>query len=429
MALFNKAKERPEEAALDLVLAHLEDLQRTRGAVLLLDAKAREFNGVLAKVDEEARSCTVAIQGRPAGLAKGDPASLVFLADGVRLRAASRIQELGGASVTLELPKALELHERRKAVRARLNPKEGASVSALSGLFEGIGLVGPIENLTGSGARIRIDKAMEIKGERKLPVGEAIVQPGHAFMLVKINHVPKCPPVMETEGSAVYVDAKGGAVCLGIRFGRPYPAAARFAEERAGTLPTTVPPKARRKPRSEEDPQEAPAVQAKEPPPPPTPPVPAERPAAPAPAAGGTASAPPAARPPVSPVLRLKKRARPVVVFAEGEQAQRLAGLLAADGYGRVLVAGDFGEAQAALLQPNVALLFLDMGASLLECLQFLAELREGQVATPPILLAAEEVSRALALAAQRAGVARILVKPYALDEDLLAVLDRVLEA
>lgn len=437
MALFGKGREQGEEDGLEQVLAHLEDLQRCRTQVTLLDGRAREFGGVVAGVDEEARTCLVQLQGKPAGLAKGDPAALVFVTEGVRIRAQSRIEQLGATAVTLALPKGLELHERRKAIRARLNAKEGASISALSGLFEGIGLVGPVENITGEGARLRIEKAMEIKGERKLPVGEAIVRPGHAFMLVKINHVPKCPPVMETEGRVAYVEARNGVVCLGITFGRSYPAAARFAEERAGAVPTRVPSKARRRPREEAEAPE-PAVAAAQAParvPDPAPPADRAEPTVPRPSPPAVREpdpppgpAIPSVRPPATPVLRLKKRSRPVVVFAEAEQGHRLAELLAGDGYGRVLLAANFGEAQAALLQPNVGFLLVDMGTSLLDCLQFLGELRAGQLPLPPILLAADEVSRSLALAAKRVGAAQVLVKPYALDDHLLGILEGLLE-
>ena len=51
-----------------------------------------------------------------------------------------------------------------------------------------------------------------------------------------------------------------------------------------------------------------------------------------------------------------------------------------------------------------------------LDALQFAAQLKHSHPLLPPIILAVEEASAAIVMAAQRNGIAQILVKPYTLD-------------
>ena len=120
MAMFGLKKSKSSEGS-ELVLAYLEDAQRVRATVFAVDPKAREIPASLVIVGEE--RVTVSIQGRVMA-EKGEPISLLFYLDGLRLKATGKLQELKTGTLVMELPSSIELAERRKKARARLNQRE-----------------------------------------------------------------------------------------------------------------------------------------------------------------------------------------------------------------------------------------------------------------------------------------------------------------
>jgi CheY-like chemotaxis protein len=78
-----------------------------------------------------------------------------------------------------------------------------------------------------------------------------------------------------------------------------------------------------------------------------------------------------------------------------------------------------------ALEQPGISLVVIDGGVAELkgmELADFLQQ-RLGE-SKPPVLLAAETVQTVMVLAAKRAGVDQILVKPYDHDENLATMIE-----
>jgi CheY-like chemotaxis protein len=353
------------------------------------------------------------------------------------------VADARASQVLVSLPEALELKERRSQPRARLNPKEGATLTALTGLFEGVGITGLVENLSEGGARVRVEKAMNLKGEKRLPLSAILVPPGQPFMLVKLNHAPKCPAVMELEGRAVFLDQNAGGLVMGIAFGPPKAdvttALRGLVASRTVPIPAALPPKARRKPEAapvepglaggglgEHRPAGSGPKAPKEPDPAHEETRPADarppEPAAAAPAQAGTPEALPAAR--NEAILRLRKRSRAVVALAPTPAfADQMKAFLREQGFGRVLVTTERAELQEHLQQPNLAVLFLDGNLGNLDALHLVNDLQNSLPALPPTILAVEEASTSLVLAARRHGVAQVLVKPYALDAAFCAAL------
>jgi len=141
--------------------------------------------------------------------------------------------------------------------------------------------------------------------------------------------------------------------------------------------------------------------------------------APPAPATPPEAAAPPEAAPaPKNEALvRLKKRSRAVVALAPSPAfGDLLKEHLQEEGYGRVMVTHNSREFLENLQQPNLALVFIDGNFSTLDALQFASHLNTVNPNLPPIILAVEEASAAVVLAARRNGVSQILIKPYSLD-------------
>ena len=146
-------------------------------------------------------------------------------------------------------------------------------------------------------------------------------------------------------------------------------------------------------------------------------------PAAAAPPAESAGSSEPAA-PRNTPLLRLKKRARAVLIWGDQRLSGFLADHLSEDGYGRVIAIEKLDELEACLPLPNLGLIMVDREGPVLETLEGLGRFTELLGTLPPVVLAAEELSRPLVIAATRQGVTQLLVKPYALDEALSAMVE-----
>ncbi|MBK9797858.1 MAG: hypothetical protein IPP58_15530 [Holophagaceae bacterium] len=433
MAMFGSKKAKPSEGS-ELVLAYLEDAQRVRATVIALDPKGREIPASLVAVTEE--RVTLSIQGRVMA-EKGEAVSLIFFLDGLRLKAKGRLQELKTGTMILELPTAIELAERRRQPRARLNQREGATAIALTGLFEGIGLTGSIDNISEGGLCLKVGRAMNVKTQGPMHLGPNLISVGEPFMLIKLSKLPKCP-LIELAGVATHVASEGGILSVGIAFeagksGLLGPVKA-LVSSRASAIPATVPPKARRLQEPKAEPGEAPIelasprpVQAKtsEPTPAPEPPPapsaePAPAPPAPAPEAQAAAEAPElSAR--GSALLRMKKRARSILLaMPSGPDRDALAVFLSLDGYGKVRVAATLTELLECLEEAQ--LVFVDGGVAELQGLALATLIRQRLEA--PVLLAEASVDSELVLGAQESGVAQVLVKPYDLDEDFLNLIE-----
>lgn len=435
MALFGYGKEKKGSGQADLVLAYIEDAQRVRTPFKLSSGKGAEITAHLIGLSTENGLATFQLQGVLAG-DKGTPILATFILDGLRVGGRFSIVSSRSGQVDLALPEELEVLERRKKPRAKLNPREGATLTALSGIFEGTGMTGIIENLSETGARIRVERAMEIKGERKLSLHTSLIQPGHDFGILRLSKLPKLSGAWECSGQGIYMDGGSAALFLGVSF-NSFPAEALGAlrsliGSRVAPTPTVLPPKTRRstEPELAAPPRPAePAPKPKEPEPTPVPEVPAPSSSA----KEEAATEPPAAEEPVPPrnpaLLRLKKRSRTVVVVATPGNAHRylLVDHLTEEGYGKVLVAQTLQELLGLLEESSPNLLVIEDGVAELQGLELVEAMHRIHDELPPIVLALEEISTATVLAARRMGVASLMVKPYELDEGFSAVLEGAL--
>ncbi|HJV89222.1 MAG TPA: response regulator [Holophagaceae bacterium] len=426
--LFGKDKD--DRGDSDLALAYLEDAQAKRLTLTLIDPKGRELPAHVQAVLEDRVSFSA--QGLMP-VEKGDKFSALLVIDNLRVRIKLRAHEIKNGVLQVAPPTEIELAERRKKPRARLSAKEGATGTALTGLFEGIGATGSIENISEGGFRLKVEKAMEIKGERKLHPSQNLMTPGTPLMMVKLSKLPKAPN-LEVDGKVAYAQMDGPTLYLGITFANEQSVLRGLVSSRTSSIPSTVPPKARR---AAEKPREA------EPPrPEPRPEAPAAPAAAPAPAPLAAAPAPPAEHPAPAPangnghaepkqdrsaaLSNLKKRTRAILVAMEDHPDRDwLLSFLLDQGYQRVILAGTLTEILEALEQPGLSLIVIDGGVAELKGMELADFLKQrlGE-SKPPVLLAAETVQTVMVLAAKRAGVDQILVKPYDHDENLAAMID-----
>jgi CheY-like chemotaxis protein len=440
MALFGLSKDKKEDPSSDQVLAYLEEALRRRTPFLLFDSKERETPAHLVGLDEVAGTATFQYQGNLAA-DKGARITPVFILDGLRIGNPCKCLAVRAGQVDVALPEDLLILERRRHPRVRLNPKEGATLTALSGLFEGIGVTGVIENISEGGARVRVERAMEAKGERKLAPHANLLPKGHPFDLIKVSKLPRIPGKYECPGKAVYLDGGGGGLVMGVSF-KAFPSEALGAlrslvSGRVAASPTTLPAKTRKAPdpeppeekrekavapESHKTPEKEAVAAAPTQPPEPIAVVPeADLPL--------TELAPESSPPRNQALIRLKKRSRTMLVAADPEE-EGIAALVAhlqGEGYGRILVAGTLGELFGALDEPGLGLLFIDRGVAELAGLTLVETLQEVREDLPPILLALEALSAEDVVAAQESGVAHLMVKPFALDEDFSRLVENVL--
>ncbi len=438
MAMFGMKKTKPSEGS-ELVLAYLEDAQRVRATLLLVDHRGREVPATFVSVMDD--KVIVAPQGALT-VDKGGEVNLLFIQEGLRFKAPTRLLEAKPGSATLEVPSSIALAERRKKPRARLNPREGATVTVLTGLFDGVGMNGTIENISETGICVRVDRAMDVKTQRKMHMGANMLQVGQPLMLIKMVKLPKCP-TLELGGTVAWLDASQG-VLLGIAFepGKEgmLGSVRSLVASRAGAIPTSVPPKARRqseanreeeqekytpKPTAKKEPEPAPKVEpepvAEAAPPPPEPPAVAVPASAPEPI-----PEPPPVDDRSQALLRVKKRARGLLLaMPAGSERDALATFLSGDGYGRVLCAATLTELLEHVGRPGIHLILVDGGVAELQSLALASFLRSSlDDAMPKVVLAEDSVDAELVLGAQEVGVAQILVKPYDLDLEFRRMLE-----
>ena len=424
-------KDKGDSGGSDLAMAYLEDAQARRTPLLLVDPKGRELPAQIQSILEDRVGLTAS------GLMpvdKGDRFSLLMIHEGLRLRIKLRAHELKNGVLQVAPPTEIELAERRKKPRARLNLKEGATGTLLTSLFEGTGVTGALENISEGGFRLKVEKAMEIKGERKLHIAQNLLPPGTALMLIKLSKLPKAPN-LEVEGRVAYAQMDGATLYLGVTFNAEQSALKGLVASRASAIPTAVPPKSRRSQERtrEEEPAEASPAERPRPNGEPTASAPSS-PSAPSTATPEAAPAPEAA-PPEPKVDRgaalnaLKRRTRAILLAMEDSpERDWLQSFLQDQGFQRIHAAGTLTQFMEALEQPGLSLVLIDGGVAELkgmELADFLGQrLGEGK---PPVLLAQENMSAVIVLAARRARVEQLLVKPYELDATLTAMVDGLL--
>lgn len=443
MAMFGTKKAKSSESS-ELVLAYFEEIQRLRVSLSIVDGRGRAVPAALGSVSDE--RLVVSPQG-PLTVDKGASLDLFFILDGLRFKASTKLLENKPGLVALDLPSGISLAERRKKPRARLNSREGATAIALTGLFDGVGLNGSIENISEGGLCIRVEKVMEVKTQRKMHMGANVLAVGQPLMLIKLNKLPKCGPI-ELAGTVAWVDASQGLL-VGITFEKGKESllgpVRSLVTSRTTAIPTSVPVKTRRTqeappepeepyqrpvPKREPEPEEpmaqaapgnqaapeAPAPEAKSAPEPKPAPEPEPGPATPAHAPDERSLA----------LLRVKKRSRGILLaMPAGPDRDAVAAFLSEDGYGRVLLSDTLSNLLEQVERPGIHLIFVDGGVAELQDLALASLLRHKLAdAMPPVVLAEASVDAELVLGAQETGVAQILVKPYDLDTEFQRMIE-----
>jgi len=249
MALFGSGKDKQKNQANPIVMAYLEDAQMIKSPAMLLDSHKNEIPCNIVAIQEDSNQLHLQLHANLFA-DKGTKVGFIVIIDNMRILGSSKIQEVRPGSAIIDIPDSFELHERRKKQRAKVNPREGTTATLLSGLFDGIGITGLIENMSETGLRVKVEKAIEIKTEKKITVSSRTLKVGQIFPIVKISKIPQCIATIECGGKVVYIEVTNGVSYIGLSFEELKSEYVRiiekFVSNRNSPPPTSLPPRVRK---------------------------------------------------------------------------------------------------------------------------------------------------------------------------------------
>ncbi len=203
------------------ILAYLECLFRL-GSELLMHLPGDSLAPcpvVLDEISEGKGTFTIRLRKQPAREpGKGMPTEFWFNLDGLRFLA--RAECVGRPSPLkneFRLPECISHAERRGGGRVRFNLREKAQVLALESLFEGTGLSGQLLNLGRGGCAFRVEKAIDIRSDKKLTPSASLVRPGREVGLIRLKEIPKVP-LMDLAGVVSHGETRSEGLVVGLAF-------------------------------------------------------------------------------------------------------------------------------------------------------------------------------------------------------------------
>ncbi len=117
-----------------------------------------------------------------------------------------------------DLPTVLALADRRRAKRYPFRPRETAYVTAQDGRIPGLGVAGPLVNISMGGMAMRVDRVLKLDDGMRVPASTGLFDRGKGFPRVRIQDLPRLP-LLEWRGTVAHASSRGGEVILGLEFG------------------------------------------------------------------------------------------------------------------------------------------------------------------------------------------------------------------
>ena len=225
IGLFKKNEPKPDrEPTLrdrDQILAYLEELFRVRTEITTKISEDSDINYMVKVelVNEEKNSFTISMQNRPSR--EPEPGTVIyffFTMDGLRFRTQARFLGRGGYMQSeFALPEAILHAERRGNVRVRFSPREPAKAVILESLFDGLGISGPIINLSTGGINLRVDRVIDIRKDRRVNARTELFNAVSKLALIRLQDLPHTPN-LECSGLLRHVSSRSEGLFLGIEF-------------------------------------------------------------------------------------------------------------------------------------------------------------------------------------------------------------------
>ena len=343
---------------------------------------------------------------------------MVFAVEDLRFEALITLEGREGyLQYSYRLPTCLFQADRRHHKRYPFRPRENAYAIAQDAGIPGIGVAGPLVNISMGGMALRMDRALRMDDGLRVPVSPALFERGRSFPRFRVQDLPLLP-LLEGRAISAHASERGSEVVLGLTF-----AGMSLEEEAAlarclafrekmyrGGQPQGAGPARGGHARAEGEEDEA----------------------YPEPDAGQDEAQP--ARE-ITVLLRLRRRAtRVVLVMAEGPVRQEVLRLLRQEGYHRLEALANLDElrplCRPGQRQAPPGLVLADLSLAHSGDAEPLAAARiiENQVAElggPPTAILCEEVDPTLLLAKETRT--RFLPYPSGRGADWVATLDALI--
>ena len=348
----------------------------------------------------------------PHELREGAQFRMLFAVDDQRFECIISLKGRDGyLQYSFQLPPCLILADRRRHKRYPFRPRENAYVIAQDAAIPGLGVAGPLVNVSLGGLALRVDRVLRMDTGVRVPVNSALFERGKAFTRFRVQDLPQLH-LLEGRAIGAHVSDRGSELILGLTV-----VGLDLEEEAALARSLELREKMGRggQPRSEG----------------PAPPARSGR------AAAEAEAEEPVAEPEPEPMavsvqqLLIRRTARVVLAMAEGRVRQPLLDLLRSQGYHRLEVVDRLDQVPPLCAPgqrralPSLILADLDLARS--GDSEPLAAVRiiEGQLGDPAairIAILCEEVDPTLVLG-QQTGIS-FLAYPTGQDDRWVELLD-----
>lgn len=349
-----------------------------------------QMEGRIESLDATKGRMVLSIPRAPSGgMSADDEVRLFFSMNGGRWVGRARIHYHNDRRnrFTLVLPKRLDPGDRRRETRVLLDTIENVKATFFPAGAEHIQVVGRLSNLSEGGLRLAVESAQDADQGRPLDPSDVPLEENQLLESVRITGLRES--AVEAQGVVLEVDPQPLGPILGIRFRTILRAdldfLRAFIEARVQAVPTVVPPPVATEPAPAEELASSPSAQTEQ---------------------------------------RLKRFRTLALVMPPGHERDALRTYLATQGFTRVLPAGTLAELAVMTRKSPPDAFLVDWTDGTMPELDIALFLGNHPFPSPPrILLACDHATTQLAREANRLGVAHLLVKPYALDETLVALL------
>ncbi|WP_306591685.1 hypothetical protein [Geothrix sp. 21YS21S-4] len=256
----------PAQADVQQILAYLEELARLRTLVHLhMRSEPPLCLGARVElVNDQDFTFSLSFPHQVPRLNAGETIDLHFPLAGMRFRAEVTYLDRGRYMESIfRLPRAIRFADRRGAMRTRIGSREKASAALFEGLLEGVAASGRLLNLSMEGLCMRMERVMQIQGNKRLAPHADLFQPGQALQVVRILNLPHLP-TLECAGEVRFCHStQGGPVLVGIRLegmgSSDQNHLQKFMLRRLPTFGRAFPSRRRRGAAEEEPPEEEPS--------------------------------------------------------------------------------------------------------------------------------------------------------------------------
>ncbi|WLT30356.1 response regulator [Geothrix sp. PMB-07] len=210
----------PVQMDVQQILAYLEELARLRTLLQVhvpSDPPAL-LSARVELVNDQDFLFSLSFPHQVPRLKPGESVELNFPLAGMRFKAQATYHDRGRYMESLfKVPRAVHFADRRSAMRTRIGSREKASAAVFESFFEGVAASGRLLNISMEGLCLRMEKAIQVQGSKRLALHPELFPPGKELQIVRIMNLPHLPTI-ECSGEVRYcASTAGGPVLMGIR--------------------------------------------------------------------------------------------------------------------------------------------------------------------------------------------------------------------